>query len=102
MPPSPTAPDVGESLDMRSAGVRTVLWATGFGRRYPWLSAPVFDNAGEIRQVRGRTAARGLYVIGLQFMTRRNSSFIDGVGHDALEIAEDIAQRAAQRRMEAA
>jgi putative flavoprotein involved in K+ transport len=102
MPPSPTAPEVGESLDMRSAGVRTVLWATGFGRRYPWLSAPVFDNAGEIRQVRGRTAARGLYVIGLQFMTRRNSSFIDGVGHDALEIAEDIAQRAAQRRMEAA
>jgi putative flavoprotein involved in K+ transport len=102
LPASPQVPDIDEALDLRGAGVRTVLWATGFGRSYPWLPASVVDHTGEIRQVRGRAPAPGLYVIGLQFMIRRNSSFIDGVGDDAREIAAEIAQRAAQRRMEAA
>lgn len=79
-------------LDIRSAGIGGVLWATGYKRAYPWLNAPVFDERGEIRQVRGRTPSAGLWVIGLQFMIRRNSSFIDGVGRDAAEIAGNIAR----------
>jgi putative flavoprotein involved in K+ transport len=81
------------SLDLREAGIATVLWSTGFRRTYPWLDAPVLDGEGEIRQVRGRTPLPGLYVLGLQFMTRRRSSFIDGVGRDAEEIAEHLAGR---------
>ena len=72
--------------------IRTVLWATGYKRTYPWLHASVLDTNGEIRHTRGRTPARGLYVLGLQFLTRRNSSLIDGVGRDAEEIAADIAE----------
>ena len=101
-PMSAVTDTVGASLDLRGAGIRTVLWATGYGRSYSWLSAPVFDERGEIRQVRGRAPVPGLYVLGLQFMIRRNSSFIDGVGSDAIEIAADIARRASRRRMEAA
>jgi putative flavoprotein involved in K+ transport len=71
----------------------TVLWATGYKRSYPWLHAAVLDEDGEIRHTRGRTSAPGLYVLGLQFLTRRNSSLIDGVGRDAEEIAEHIAER---------
>ena len=71
----------------------TVLWATGYKRSYPWLHADVLDANGEIRHTRGRTSARGLYVLGLQFLTRRNSSLIDGVGRDAEEIAAELAQR---------
>jgi putative flavoprotein involved in K+ transport len=75
-----------------------VLWATGYKRSYPWLQADVLDAHGEIRQWRGRTPARGLYVLGLQFMTRRNSSLLDGVGRDAEEIAMHIVQGASVRK----
>ena len=90
--PVPIKGELG-SLDLARSGVTSVLWATGYKRSYPWLAAPVFDSAGEIRHERGVTPASGLYVIGLQFMMRRNSSFIDGAGLDAEEIATAIAER---------
>ena len=80
-------------IDLGKAGIRTVLWATGYRRSYPWLQAPVLDGRGEIRQYRGRTPAAGLYVIGLEFMITRRSSQIDGVGRDAVEIAHHISMR---------
>jgi putative flavoprotein involved in K+ transport len=79
-----------EVIDLRAQGIRTVLWATGFRRRYPWLTVPVLDVRGEIRHEGGITPARGLYVLGLQFLRRRNSNFIDGVGADAMELASHI------------
>jgi putative flavoprotein involved in K+ transport len=89
-------------VDLRSKGIRSILWATGYKRSYAWLRADVLDSRGEIRQQRGRTSAQGLYVLGLQFMIRRNSSFIDGVGRDALEVAAQIGGRAERASREAA
>jgi putative flavoprotein involved in K+ transport len=86
-----------DAIDLRSQGIRTVLWATGFRRRYPWLKVPVLDARGEIRHEGGVTPARGLYVLGLQFLRRRNSNFIDGVGADAIELAEQIQARLGRR-----
>jgi len=83
-------PDAPTSLDLRARGIHTVLWATGFKRSYPWLRVPVLDAGGEIRHNRGVTAAAGLYVLGLNFMTRRSSSFIAGVAADAEELAEHL------------
>ena len=85
------------SLDLRAEGIKTVLWATGFKRRYDWLRVPLLDARGEIRHDGGITDAPGLYVLGLRFMRRRNSNFIDGVGADAFELAYHI-----DRRMRAA
>ncbi len=79
-----------DTIDLRERGIKTVLWATGFRRRYPWLRVPVLDARGEIRHTGGITPARGLYVLGLQFLRRRNSNFIDGVGADARELAEHV------------
>jgi putative flavoprotein involved in K+ transport len=94
-PPEPfERVDVAEgpaSIDLRGEGIRTVLWATGFVRRYPWLHVPVLDREGEIRHRGGITPVPGLYVLGLRFLRRRNSSFIDGQAKDAVEIAEHIA-----------
>src|SRR5690606_14438693 len=56
------------TLDLRAAGISTVVWATGFEFRYPWLHVPVLNGAGQIDQYRGVTSASGLYVIGLRFM----------------------------------
>jgi putative flavoprotein involved in K+ transport len=78
-------------IDLRDAGIRTVVWATGFRRHYAWLKVPVLDARGEIRHQGGVTPFPGLYVIGLYFLRRRKSSFIDGVGRDALELTAHLA-----------
>lgn len=98
-PPSGTprwAADAATALDLRAAGVRSVVWATGYRRDYSWLHAPVLDAAGEPVQRRGVTAAPGLFFLGLWFMWRRDSSFIDGVGGDAAYLAERIAAQPAR------
>jgi putative flavoprotein involved in K+ transport len=91
-------PDASPSrIDLKASGIRTILWATGYRRQYPWLRVPVLDAEGEIRHRRGRTPLAGLYVLGMQFQTRRRSSFIDGVGFDAEEIARAICGRPSRR-----
>jgi putative flavoprotein involved in K+ transport len=72
-------------------GVTTVIWATGFRRRYPWLQVPVLDRRGEMLHDGGETPAPGLFVLGLQFLRHRSSAFIDGVGIDAMHLAGRIA-----------
>jgi putative flavoprotein involved in K+ transport len=81
------APAAPLSLDLARAGIRTVVWATGYIRRYPWLKVPVLDSRGEIIQQGGVTASPGLYTMGLNFMRRRRSAFINGCGFDAADLA---------------
>jgi putative flavoprotein involved in K+ transport len=90
--PAPLAPfgATPGSLDLAAAGIRTVLWATGYRRSYPWLKVPVLDDAGEIIHDGGATPAPGLYVLGLRFLRRRNSNFLGGVGADAAALAAEI------------
>jgi len=80
-------------LELRRAGISSVLWATGYRRQYPWLKVPVLNIRGEIIHDGGVTAAPGLYALGLNFLRTRKSSFIDGVGNDARVLAEHISQR---------
>lgn len=96
--PSP-APEL---LDLERAGIRTVLWATGYRRSYPWLRLPVLDPRGEIRHEGGVTPVPGLYVLGLQFLRTRKSSLLDGVGADAAYLADHIAARRGAARRTAA
>jgi putative flavoprotein involved in K+ transport len=85
--------DTPDRLDLRARGITTVLWATGHRRAYPWLALPVLDAAGEIRHRHGVTPVPGLYVLGQRFQHRRRSSFIDGVGQDAAEVADHLIGR---------
>jgi putative flavoprotein involved in K+ transport len=89
--PEPVAaPTTLERIDLATAGITNVLWATGFGRSYPWLEVPVLDRQGEIRHRRGVTSARGVYVVGLRFQHRRDSNIIDGVGRDARFVVDHL------------
>lgn len=89
--PAPFCPaPAPEYLDLRAEGIRTVVWATGYARRYGWLQVPVFDTDGEIRHAGGVTAAPGLYALGLRFQRTRRSNFLDGVGADASALAAHI------------
>jgi putative flavoprotein involved in K+ transport len=75
------------TLDLQRGGINTVIWATGYSRRYPWLKLPVIDSRGEIIHRGGVAAVPGLYVLGLTFLRRRRSNFIDGCGSDAADLA---------------
>ena len=90
-------PDAPTSLDLRAEGIRTVLWATGYRRSYPWLRVPVLTPSGEVRHTGGITPVHGLYVLGLKLMRRRSSSFLAGVGADAEELTEHLVRTRSSR-----
>lgn len=100
---SPTAlAEAPAELDLAAAGVRTIVWATGYRRSYPWLHVPVLDDNGEIQHRGGVTSIPGLYVLGMPFMRRRASALIDGVGRDVAELTPLIAHRLSARLRTAA
>jgi putative flavoprotein involved in K+ transport len=98
-PTWPLAAGTRDKLDLRDERIDTVIWATGYRRAYPWLRVPVVNAYGEITHKGGATPEAGLYVLGLNFQRRRNSSFIDGVGDDACVIAQEISQSMARERV---
>ena len=82
-------------LDLAKAGISSIVWATGFAIDYGWLQVDTFDAGGRPVHYRGVSAEPGIYFVGLPWLSRRASSFIWGVWHDAKYIADHIA---AQRR----
>ena len=88
-PPATTFGQTATSLDLRE--VNTVIWATGFRPSYPWLEPRLLDRHGAIRHDGGLVNGAGMYVLGLPFTRRRNSSFLDGVGRDAFELTAHLA-----------
>jgi putative flavoprotein involved in K+ transport len=97
LPPFVAAEPGPARLDLRRAGITSVIWATGFRPAYPWLRIGVLDGRGEIVHRRGVTRVPGLYVLGLRFLHRRSSSFVGGVGADAQFVAAHLTRRAAGR-----
>ena len=85
---------VAGALDLAAANISTIVWATGYKQSYPWLDLDVLDDRGEMIHRRGVTDVPGLYVLGLRFLWRRGSHFVDGVGRDAEYLADVIANRA--------
>jgi putative flavoprotein involved in K+ transport len=77
------------TLDLRSFG--TVVWATGYAPRYPWLDPGRLDGKGAVRHDGGVLPEPGMYVLGLAFTRRRKSTFLDGFGPDAEELAAHLA-----------
>lgn len=77
-------------LDLADAGITSIIWATGFRPDYDWLQVDAFDDGGKPRHTRGVAAEPGIYFLGLPWLSRRGSSFIWGVWHDAAHVAEHI------------
>ncbi len=82
-------------LDLEAQGIRTVLWATGYLRAYPWLKLPIIGRDGELLSAAGRTPLAGVFTLGLQYQRHRASAFIDGVGRDAEAILPAISNHLA-------
>jgi putative flavoprotein involved in K+ transport len=78
-------------LDLAEAGITSIIWATGYAVDYNWLQVDAFDDKGKPRHQRGVSSEPGVYFVGLPWLSRRGSSFIWGVWHDAKHVAGHIA-----------
>lgn len=79
------------SLDLKEAGIGSIIWATGYRVDYGWLKVDAFDDKGRPKHQRGVSTEPGIYFLGLPWQSRRGSSFIWGVWHDARFVADQIA-----------
>ena len=78
------------ATDVDLAGVGTIVWATGYRPTYHWLDSAVLDRRGQIIHDGGVTPVPGLYVVGLPLLRRRKSSFLDGIGADAVDVTAHV------------
>jgi putative flavoprotein involved in K+ transport len=78
-------------LDLKAAGITSVIWASGFRYDFGWVKLPVLDETGDPVHRRGVTHCAGLYFLGLKWLYKVKSSFISGGG-----VAEDAAYLMAQ------
>ncbi|MQU41741.1 SidA/IucD/PvdA family monooxygenase [Pseudomonas helleri] len=78
-------------LNLAEAGVTSIIWATGFTTDFSWLKVDAFDAQGKPQHQRGVSTDSGIYFLGLPWQSRRGSSFIWGVWHDAKYVADHIA-----------
>ncbi len=78
-------------LDLADAGVTSIIWATGYKVDHSWLKVNAFDKNNMPKHQRGVSTEAGIYFVGLPWLSRRGSSFIWGVWHDAKHIADHIA-----------
>ena len=81
------------SLNLVEAEVATVIWATGFTGDFSWLDLPAFDADGFPIHEGGVSPVRGLYFIGLPWLSIRGSGIIYGIHEDARHIADAISQQ---------
>jgi putative flavoprotein involved in K+ transport len=94
VPDPPCVTDPILQLELRDAGVGTIIWATGYALDFGWLKAGSFDDRGVPAHRRGVSDVPGLYFLGLSFLSRRASAFIFGAEQDAAYLADQIAGRA--------
>ena len=73
--PTRTLTDPLLELDLATAGVTSIIWATGFTVDYSWLQVDAFDENGKPEHRRGVSSEPGVYFLGLPWLSRRGSSF---------------------------
>jgi len=78
------SPDV---LDLESAGVRTVICATGVGGDFRYLPDEALREDGSPAQHHGRSAAPGIFHVSMPWQSCRGSAIIRGVARDASQTA---------------
>ena len=88
--PATTALPEKPRLNVAVDEIETVIWATGYRPDYSWLELPILDRRGRPEHRGGVTALPGVYLMGLPYMRRRQSSFIAGAGEDARDICHHL------------
>ena len=92
-PDPPCVTDPIRQLNLHDVGITAIVWATGYALDFGWLKVDAFNERGDPVHRRGVTDVPGMYFLGLSWLSRRASSFIFGVEHDAAYLADHIAAR---------
>ena len=90
LPPTAVEQSPQLELNLASGEIKTIIWATGYRPDYSWLHVPVLDRKSQIRHDGGVAEAAGMYALGLQFLRRRKSAFIDGAADDANDLSDHL------------
>ena len=77
-------------LDLNKSNIRNIIWATGYKQNFEWLKVNAFDDSGKPSHIRGVSVEKGIYFLGLPWLSMRGSSFIWGVWKDAKYLAQHI------------
>ncbi|AET90737.1 hypothetical protein BYI23_B001300 [Burkholderia sp. YI23] len=77
-------------LDLQASGITSIVWCIGFTPDFAWLDAPVFNGRGYPSHMRGVTAVKGLYFIGLPWLHTWGSGRFSGVARDAQYIVDAV------------
>ena len=80
-------------VDLRGAGIRSVVWCTGFTAHFDWVHLPITDDNGHPIHRRGVSHVPGLYFLGFPWLHSRKSGVIHGIEEDAGYLMERIAER---------
>jgi putative flavoprotein involved in K+ transport len=78
------------TLDLRQAGIGSVIYGTGFRFDFGWIDLPVFDERGYPRYERGVTEVPGLYFAGLHWLHTWGSGLFYQVGRDAEYVVDHL------------
>ncbi len=89
-----------ERLDLRAAGITSVVWATGFELDMGWVHAPIFDGPRPVHEW-GVTPSPGLYALGLPPIQKIKVAFILGLEEAVDRVAEHLLARVAGRSTQA-
>jgi len=90
LPPTEVDDSPPLELDLAGGAIHTIIWATGYRPDYSWLELPILDRKGQLKHDGGVTPAPGVYVMGLPFLRRRKSAFIDGAASDASDLSTHL------------
>jgi putative flavoprotein involved in K+ transport len=80
-------------LNLRDAGISTVIWATGYGLDYDWIEAPLLDTLGYPRNERGVACVPGLHFLGLLWQHSQASASLVGPSLDGPFLVERMGRR---------
>ena len=78
------------SLDLKSAGISTIIWACGYTFNYEMVKMSVLDDYGFPLTQNGETPVPGLYFLGMPWIPSQKSGLLLGIGEAAKHLAEMI------------
>jgi putative flavoprotein involved in K+ transport len=79
------------AVDLHRSEIGTIIWACGYRPDHSWLDLRAFDRARRIRHDGGVVCgAPGVYLLGMPFLRRRRSSFINGADHDTADLGDHL------------
>jgi putative flavoprotein involved in K+ transport len=80
-------------LDLKSAGITSVIWAMGYTFDFHVVRLPVFEESGFPLQKHGITDYPGLYFVGLPWLPGQKTGLLLGVGENAEIVSSAILDR---------